>query len=94
MRPCSTTRRGTTPEMPLAEIRALGIDRSELLTRARESIARQPGQMLGTDALIAEVLPAEKLEVVRSEPARGRTVMRVGDGVNDALARLGADGGV
>jgi P-type E1-E2 ATPase len=52
------------------------------------------GEVLGVDAVMAEVLPAEKLEVVRSEQARGRTVMMVGDGVNDALALAGAEVGV
>jgi P-type E1-E2 ATPase len=46
------------------------------------------------DEVIADVLPAQKLEVVRAEQAAGRTVMMVGDGVNDALALGGADVGV
>lgn len=46
------------------------------------------------DGVIPEALPAEKLEVVRSEQVRGRTVMMVGDGVNDALALSGADVGM
>ena len=43
---------------------------------------------------IADVLPAQKLDVVRAEQAAGRTVMMVGDGVNDAPALGGADVGV
>ena len=46
------------------------------------------------DEVVAEVLPAQKLEVVRAEQAAGRTVMMVGDGVNDALALGGSDVGV
>jgi P-type E1-E2 ATPase len=46
------------------------------------------------DEVVAEVLPAQKLEVVRAEQAAGRTVTMVGDGVNDALALGGADVGV
>jgi Cu+-exporting ATPase len=78
----------------LAEMRALGIDRLVLLTGDREAIAREVGDALGMDEVVAEVLPAQKLEVVRAQQAAGRTVMMVGDGVNDALALRGADVGV
>ena len=78
----------------LAAMRALGIDRLVLLTGDRAAVAREVGQVLGMDEVIAEVLPAQKLEVVRAEQAAGRIVMMVGDGVNDAPALGGADVGV
>ena len=78
----------------LADMRALGIDRLVLLTGDREGIAQEVGHALGMDEVVAEVLPEQKLEVVRAEQAAGRTVMMVGDGVNDALALGGADVGV
>jgi heavy metal translocating P-type ATPase len=78
----------------LAEMRELGVDRLVLLTGDREGIARQVGEALAVDEVVAEVLPARKLEVVREEQARGRSVMMVGDGVNDAPALAGADVGV
>jgi heavy metal translocating P-type ATPase len=78
----------------LAAMRALGINRLVLLTGDRGAVAREVGEALGMDVVIAEVLPAEKLEVVRSEQSAGRTVMMVGDGVNDAPALGGADVGV
>jgi heavy metal translocating P-type ATPase len=80
--------------MALAEMRALGIERLILLTGDRAGIAREVGHTLGVDEVVAEVLPAQKLEVVRREQADGRTVMMVGDGVNDAPALGGADVGV
>jgi Cd2+/Zn2+-exporting ATPase/Cu+-exporting ATPase len=46
------------------------------------------------DEVVAEVLPAQKLEVVRAEQSAGRTVMMVGDGVNDAPALIEAHVGV
>jgi Zn2+/Cd2+-exporting ATPase len=78
----------------LAAMRALGIDRLVLLTGDRSAVAQQVGNELGMDAIIAEVLPAQKLEVVRAEQSAGRVVMLVGDGVNDAPALGGADVGV
>jgi len=78
----------------LSAMRSLGIGRLILLTGDREAAARQVGDALGMDRVVAEVLPAEKLEVVRAEQAEGRVVMMVGDGVNDALALGGADVGV
>jgi len=78
----------------LAAMRALGIDRLVLLTGDRLAVAREVGEVLGMDEVVAEVLPAQKLDVVRAEQSAGRTVMMVGDGVNDAPALGGADVGV
>jgi heavy metal translocating P-type ATPase len=78
----------------LQAMRALGIDRLILLTGDRAMMAREVGDALGVDEVVADVLPAQKLEVVRAQQAAGRTVMMVGDGVNDAPALGGADVGV
>src|SRR3984893_2070158 len=78
----------------LMSMRSLGINRLILLTGDRAAVAREVGEALGMDDVVAEVLPAQKLEVVRAEQAAGRTVMMVGDGVNDAPALGGADVGV
>jgi Cd2+/Zn2+-exporting ATPase len=78
----------------LAAMRALGVERMVLLTGDRAAAAREVGTALGMDRVIAEVLPAQKLEVVRAEQAAGHVVMMVGDGVNDALALGGSDVGV
>ena len=78
----------------LAAMRALGIGRLVLLTGDRAAVAREVGEALGMDEVVADVLPAQKLDVVRAEQAAGRVVMMVGDGVNDAPALGGADVGV
>jgi Zn2+/Cd2+-exporting ATPase len=78
----------------IAAMRSLGIDRLILLTGDRAAAAREVGEALGMDDVVAEVLPAQKLDVVRAEQSAGRTVMMVGDGVNDAPALGGADVGV
>jgi heavy metal translocating P-type ATPase len=78
----------------LERMRELGVARMILLTGDRRSTAVEVGGALGFDEVIAEVLPAQKLEVVRAEQAAGHAVMMVGDGVNDAPALGGADVGV
>jgi len=65
-----------------------------LLTGDRAAAAQEIGDELGVDQVVAEVLPAQKLDMVRAEQAAGRVVMMVGDGVNDAPALGGADVGV
>ena len=59
-----------------------------------KEVAAQIGGDLGMDKIIAEVLPEQKLEVVASEKAKGRIVMMVGDGVNDAPALASGNVGV
>jgi heavy metal translocating P-type ATPase len=78
----------------LAQVREAGIERVVLVTGDRQNIAQAIADELGIEELHAQVLPEQKLDVVRAEQAKGRVVMMVGDGVNDALALSGADVGV
>jgi cation transport ATPase len=78
----------------LAELRGLGLQRSVLLTGDRRSVAERIGGDLAVDEVVAEVLPEEKLNVIRAARAAGHVVMMVGDGVNDALALARSDVGL
>jgi Cu+-exporting ATPase len=77
----------------VAQLRALGLT-PVLLTGDNERTARAVGAELGIDDVIAEVLPAEKVEVVRNLQAAGKVVAMVGDGVNDAAALAQSDLGI
>lgn len=75
-------------------MRDLGFGRVTLLTGDRTEVAERVASQLGLDEVFAEVLPQEKLEIVRREQQAGRRVLMVGDGMNDALALSAADIGV
>ncbi len=77
----------------VAALRALGL-RPVLLTGDNEATARAVASEVGIDEVIAEVLPADKTDVVRRLQGEGRVVAMVGDGVNDAPALAQADLGL
>ncbi|MGH4028391.1 heavy metal translocating P-type ATPase [Actinomycetota bacterium Odt1-20B] len=76
-------------------LRALGLTPVLLTGDGRpvaEAVAREVG--IGADAVHAEVLPEDKVDVVRRLQGEGRVVAMVGDGVNDAAALATADLGL
>ncbi|MFC9173042.1 heavy metal translocating P-type ATPase [Streptomyces sp. NPDC057107] len=77
----------------VAQLRALGL-RPVLLTGDNRTVAEGVAREVGIDEVHAEVLPEEKVEVVKRLQAAGRSVAMVGDGVNDAAALATADLGL
>jgi Cu+-exporting ATPase len=75
------------------QLRGLGLT-PVLLTGDNGTVARSVADAVGIDEVIAEVLPADKVDVVRRLQEQGRVVAMVGDGVNDAAALARADLGL
>jgi Cu+-exporting ATPase len=77
----------------IRRLRAMGL-RPVLLTGDNERAANAVAASVGIDEVIAGVLPADKLDVIKRLQAEGRTVAMAGDGVNDAAALAQADLGL
>ncbi|TDE37613.1 copper-translocating P-type ATPase [Nonomuraea mesophila] len=82
-----------TSEEAVRQLTALGLT-PVLLTGDNEEAARAVAAEVGIDEVIAEVLPADKVDVVKRLQGEGRVVAMVGDGVNDAAALAQADLGL
>ena len=67
-------------------LRESGIDNIIMLTGDHEGAAKRTADMLGIDNFRAQVLPEDKATIIEELKNEGRTVIMVGDGINDSPA--------
>ncbi|MBS3733343.1 MAG: cadmium-translocating P-type ATPase [Phycisphaerae bacterium] len=75
----------------MGELEQLGLRERVMVTGDRWSVARRVAREMGCTEVQAEVLPADKLELVGALREQGHRVAVVGDGVNDAPALAAGD---
>ena len=78
----------------LRELASLGIADTVMLTGDKKDIAEDVGMRVGIGAVYAELLPADKAARFAAEKQKGKTMVYVGDGINDAPVLALADVGV
>ncbi|MFN2264611.1 MAG: heavy metal translocating P-type ATPase [Anaerolineales bacterium] len=83
------------PEVPRAieSIRQLGVKQIELLTGDNQANASRLAEKLDV-SYQADLLPEDKIDIVKKYQAKDQTVLMVGDGINDAPALAQADIGI
>lgn len=75
-------------------LKATGLEKVVMMTGDSEKTAASVERRVGVDAYYSEVLPEDKAKFVEQERASGRTVIMIGDGINDSPALSAANVGI
>lgn len=78
----------------LEKLKKLGITKTVMMTGDNEKTARAIALEVGVDEYYASVLPEDKANFVEQEKKNGKTVIMIGDGINDSPALSAADCGI
>lgn len=78
----------------IANLKALGIERTVMLTGDQENVANAVGKKLGVDTVFANHLPQDKVSILEQLLAEKKIVGFVGDGINDAPVLTRSDVGI
>lgn len=78
----------------ISGLKAMGIEKIVMMTGDSERAAAAVAAKVGVDEYDSEVLPEDKASFVEKEKAEGRTVIMIGDGINDSPALSAADVGI
>ncbi|HAX74897.1 MAG TPA: heavy metal translocating P-type ATPase [Cyanobacteria bacterium UBA11372] len=83
-----------TAAQTIQRLKQLGVEQIIMLTGDNNSTAQSVAQQLNVDQVYAELLPEDKVSVIRHLQKQYQTVAMVGDGVNDAPALAAASVGI
>ena len=75
-------------------LKATGLEKVVMMTGDSEKTAASVARRVGVDAYYSEVLPEDKAKFVEQERVSGRTVIMIGDGINDSPALSAANVGI
>ncbi|MGJ1361171.1 heavy metal translocating P-type ATPase [Sphingobacterium spiritivorum] len=78
----------------IGELRKSGIENIIMLTGDNQQTAQHVSSQLGITSFKADMLPEDKIKVIRELQAKGEKVAMVGDGINDAPALVQANVGI
>ncbi|MBD2436523.1 heavy metal translocating P-type ATPase [Nostoc sp. FACHB-110] len=78
----------------ISRLRQLGVEQIVMISGDNQRTAESVAQAIGIDRVYAQLLPEDKLEIIRSLQQQYQTVAMVGDGINDAPALAQASVGV
>jgi len=78
----------------IQRLHELGAKRIVMMTGDNARTAHAVAELVGVDEYHAEVLPEDKAAFIKAEHEAGRTVVMIGDGVNDSPALSEADAGI
>lgn len=78
----------------IARLRKLGIEQIVMLTGDNDRTAQSMAKTLGLDAVYADLLPEDKLHVIKRLQTQYQHVAMIGDGINDAPALAQASVGI
>jgi len=81
-------------ESAIKALKKVGFSKVVMMTGDSEKTARSIAARVGVDEYYAEVLPEEKAGYIERQQALGRTVIMVGDGINDSPALSAANVGI